>query len=143
MSFLASKLIRSVRPAGLLSRSVTINSTRSFCVSYPKLDYKAELTAKQINNDNPFDTYVLKPEAGRGLLKNAPILVPSMAESRMVGCCCEDDYKDIVWFELSKGKEQQCDCGNYFKLIDYDPLDPNIKPKYGMGFGSGFGSIYY
>ena len=61
----------------------------------------------------------------------------------MVGCCCEDDYKDIVWFELSKGKEQQCDCGNYFKLIDYDPLDPNIKPKYGMGFGSGFGSIYY
>ena len=62
---------------------------------------------------------------------------------RMVGCCCEDDYQDIVWFELNKGEVQQCDCGNYFKLIDYDPLDPNIKPKYGMGFGSGLGSIYY
>ena len=63
--------------------------------------------------------------------------------SRMVGCCCEDDYQEIVWFELTKGESKQCDCGNYFKLIDYDPLDPNIKPKYGMGFGSGLGSIYY
>lgn len=62
---------------------------------------------------------------------------------RMVGCCCEDDYQDIVWFELHKGNTQQCDCGNYFKLIDYDPLDPNVKPKYGMGFGSGLSSIYY
>ena len=62
---------------------------------------------------------------------------------RMVGCCCEDDYQEIVWFELHKGNVQQCDCGNYFKLIDYDPLDPNIKPKYGMGFGSGLSSIYY
>ena len=62
---------------------------------------------------------------------------------RMVGCCCEDDYQEIVWFELHKGETQQCDCGNYFKLIDYDPLDPNIKPKYGMGFGSGLSSIYY
>ena len=48
---------------------------------------------------------------------------------RMVGCCCEDDYKEVVWFELEKGGVRQCDCGNYFKLIDYDPLDPNIKPK--------------
>ena len=47
----------------------------------------------------------------------------------MVGCCCEDDYKEVVWFELEKGGVRQCDCGNYFKLIDYDPLDPNIKPK--------------
>ena len=47
----------------------------------------------------------------------------------MVGCCCEDDYKEVVWFELEKGGVRQCDCGNYFQLIDYDPLDPNIKPK--------------
>merc|ERR1719186_1210281 len=97
-----------------------------------------------MNNDNPFDTYVMKPEPGRGLIKKTPILIPSMSDSRMVGCCCEDDYQEIVWFELTKGKEpKQCDCGNYFKLIDYDPLDPNIKPKYGMGFGSGLGSLYY
>ena len=70
-------------------------------------------------------------------------MVPSANEKRMIGCCCEDDYKEVVWFELEKGGVKQCDCGNYFKLIDYDPLDPNIKPKYGMGFGSGLGSIYY
>ena len=46
--------------------------------------YKDELTAKQVANDNPFDTYVLKPEAGKGLLKSQPILVPSMKKSRYV-----------------------------------------------------------
>jgi hypothetical protein len=40
-------------------------------------DYKAELTAKQINNDNP-----IKPEAGRGLFQGAPILIPSTKDSR-------------------------------------------------------------
>ena len=24
----------------------------------------------------------------------------------MVGCCCEDDYQDVVWFELKKGPPQ-------------------------------------
>eukprot|EP00092_Neocalanus_flemingeri_P028847 GFUD01031320.1.p1 GENE.GFUD01031320.1~~GFUD01031320.1.p1 ORF type:complete len:144 (-),score=18.87 GFUD01031320.1:57-488(-) len=136
---LCSKLNRSISFV-----SVKITATRTFSISVPRLDdYKAALTAKQINNDNPFDTYVLKPDAGRGLLKNVPILVPSVTETRMVGCCCEDDYQDVVWFELKKGDSMQCDCGNYFKLIDYDPLDPNIKPKFGMGFGSGLGSLYY
>ena len=49
----------------------------------------------------------------------------------------------MVWFELKKGDAQQCDCGNYFKLIDHDPLDPNVKATFGGGFGSGYGSIYY
>ena len=44
--------------------------------------YKDELTAKQTANDNPFDTYVLKPEPGRGLLKSDPILVPSARDKR-------------------------------------------------------------
>ena len=77
----------------------------------------------------------------------------------MVGCCCEDDYQEVVWFELKKGPPQvhptkyyqtlfyqifqRCDCGNYFKLIDYDPLDPSIKAKFGGGFGSGLTSVYY
>jgi hypothetical protein len=46
------------------------------------MDYKAELTAKQMSNDNPFDTYVIKPDAGRGLFKDAPILIPSTKDSR-------------------------------------------------------------
>ena len=104
---------------------------------------KAEMIAKQMCNDNPFDTYVLKPDAGIGMFKSTPILVPSTQEKRMVGCCCEDDYQDVVWFKLHKGEAQQCDCGNYFKLVDHDPLDPNVRPKFGMGFGSGFVSLYY
>ena len=48
---------------------------------------KYELQAKQVGNDNPFDTYVLKPDAGTGLYKKAPILIPSQDSTRMVGCC--------------------------------------------------------
>lgn len=105
--------------------------------------YQDELLQKQMANDNPFDTYVTKPEAGRGMFEGSPILVPSTRDSRMVGCCCEDDYQEVVWFELKKGPAQRCDCGNYFQLLGYDPLDPNIKAKFGQGFGSGMTSVYY
>merc|ERR1719222_1129601 len=64
--------------------------------------YQDELLQKQMANDNPFDTYVTKPETGKGLFEGPP---------------------------------QRCDCGNFFQLIDYDPLDPNIKAKFGGGFG--------
>ena len=57
------------------------NNFCSFSVARPN-QYKDELTAKQMANDNPFDSYVLKPEPGRGLFKNHPILVPSMKEKR-------------------------------------------------------------
>merc|ERR1712241_1035383 len=50
---------------------------------------KWELMAAQAGNDNPFDTYVIKPDAGTGVFRSKPILVPSINESRMVGCCCE------------------------------------------------------
>jgi len=133
---LGGKFLRNISATNL-----NLNKQLSFS-QVIRNEYKEELTAKQIANDNPFDSYVLKPES-RGLFKSSPILIPSTKQSRMVGCCCEDDYQDIVWFELHKGNTQQCDCGNYFKLIDYDPLDPNVKPKYGMGFGSGLSSIYY
>ena len=46
-------------------------------------EYKDELTARQVANDNPFDSYVLKPEPGRGLFKQHPVLVPSMKTSRL------------------------------------------------------------
>ena len=83
MSLFASKLLRSIRPVSSLSQTLNITNTRTFSVSFPKLDeYKEQLTAKQINNDNPFDTYVMKPEAGKGLLKSEPILIPSANESR-------------------------------------------------------------
>ena len=74
--------LRSILPTFLLKRSLKFGPVRNFHVTSKINDYKAELTAKQMNNDNPFDTYVMKPEAGRGLLKNDPILVPSMNDSR-------------------------------------------------------------
>ena len=47
----------------------------------------------------------------------------------------------MVWFTLHKGKEQQCECGYYFKLMDHSPLDEGITPKFGKGFGSGMGKF--
>ena len=90
---------------------------------------------------NPFETYTLKPDAGTGVHKSAPILVPSTEDKRIVGCCCEYDYNEVVWFTLHKGKEQQCECGYYFKLMDHSPLDEGITPKFGKGFGSGMGKF--
>ncbi len=92
---------------------------------------------------NPFDLYTFRPETGRGDASFAPILIPSTRDRRMVGCCCEDDYKEVVWFELEKGEVKRCDCGIHFKLVDYDPLDPRIKPRFGRGFGSGLSTFYY
>ena len=97
MSLLAncSKLIR----AGL-SRPVTRNCVRSLSVGITRCsDYKAELTAKQINNDNPFDTYVMKPDAGVGLMKNTPILIPSMANSRY----CSNSVTFLPDFDFQNG----------------------------------------
>ena len=54
----------------------------SFSVTRTNKEYKDELTARQMANDNPFDSYILKPEPGRGLFKNHPVLVPSMKTSR-------------------------------------------------------------
>lgn len=65
-----------------------------------------------------------------------------MEDSRIVGCQCEDDYKEVVWFKLEKGAIHKCDCGFHFKLIEHDPLDPRIKPKFGKGFGSGLSKFY-
>jgi hypothetical protein len=46
-----------------------------------------------------------------------------------------------VWFKLDKGKVSQCECGYYFKLIEHDPLDMGVSPKFGKGQGSGMKAI--
>ena len=92
---------------------------------------------------NPFDTYVVKPDAGTGIFAKNPILIPSMNESRIVGCCCEADYNEIVWFNLeAKSGVQRCDCGYFFKLFKHDPLDQRVKPRFGKGFGSGMSPYF-
>merc|ERR1712051_939969 len=96
-----------------------------------RLMSKRELIARQIENDNPFDTYTIKPDAATGIRE----------KSRMVGCLCEYDYEEVVWFKLDKGKVSQCECGYYFKLIEHDPLDMGVSPKFGKGQGSGMKAI--
>eukprot|EP00096_Caligus_rogercresseyi_P014168 TRINITY_DN669_c0_g1_i1.p1 TRINITY_DN669_c0_g1~~TRINITY_DN669_c0_g1_i1.p1 ORF type:complete len:134 (-),score=42.13 TRINITY_DN669_c0_g1_i1:528-929(-) len=83
---------------------------------------KYELLAAEAGNDNPFDTYLIRPESGMGDSSKMPILIPSLESSRIVGCSCESDYKEVVWFNLPEGEPQQCDCGVYFKLFKHDPL---------------------
>ena len=104
---------------------------------------KYALEARRAQNDNPFDIYAIKPDPISGMSEKVPILIPSMGESRMVGCCCEDDYGEVVWFNLeAKNGVQKCDCGYYFKLIPHDPLDKSIQPKFGKGYGSGTSPYY-
>ena len=90
---------------------------------------------------NPFDTYTIKPDAATGIREKYPILIPATENSRMVGCLCEYDYEEVVWFKLDKGKVSQCECGYYFKLIEHDPLDMGVSPKFGKGQGSGMKAI--
>ncbi len=105
---------------------------------------KEEMHAKRLYNDHPFENYTVKPDTAQGSSPHAPILVPTTQDSRIVGCCCENDYREVVWFELKKTEEaQRCDCGIYFKLIAHDPLDANIKPKFGSGFGSGLSTYHF
>lgn len=91
---------------------------------------------------NPFDTYVIKPGAVAGSSRH-PIMVPSTQSSRVVGCSCEHDFDQVVWFKLEKGPPQQCECGHYFKLVEHDPLDRSVSPLYGMGYGSGLSMFKY
>ena len=87
---------------------------------------------------------MIRPEPGRGTSASIPHLIPSTRDERMVGCSCESDYGEVVWFNLTKKDGvQKCDCGFHFKLVDYDPLDRRIRPRFGGGFGSGLSTIYY
>jgi len=99
---------------------------------------KSTKLAKQAVNDNPFGTFITKPEVVAGTTEGFPIIVPSINDSRIVGCGCQHDYGEIVWFELKKGPPQKCDCGYYYQLLTHDPLGPDEKPVFGKGFGSGF-----
>ena len=87
---------------------------------------------------NPFDTVIYRPHSGMGY-KEWPIPITCLPteNSRMVGCYCQSDYPEVVWFQLEKGEPQRCDCGYYFTIIEHDPMDNQLKPKYGKGFGSG------
>ena len=149
MSVGRSLLQRGLRLHNSVSLSTSANLAKKVEFEHPRaLDsrlskvQKQALECRRMANDNPFDSYTMRPNPVEGASKDVPILVPSTGDKRMVGCCCEDDYHEIVWFELEKGDVKKCDCGYYFKLIDYSPLDLNVPPRYGEGFGSGLSRYY-
>jgi len=145
-----SSLLKNTQAINGTARTISVSASRGkeerLCpeaIPHATGIEKWELMAAQAGNDNPFDTYVIKPDAGTGIFQKKPILIPSSKESRMVGCCCESDYDEIVWFNLDlKSGTQRCECGYYFKLFKIDPLDPRIRPVYGKGFGSGMSPYF-
>ncbi|XP_011299460.1 cytochrome c oxidase subunit 5B, mitochondrial [Fopius arisanus] len=80
---------------------------------------KQEILSRQAGNDDPFMMKALKRAAGT---KDAPNLVPSAFESRMIGCVCEEDSTHIVWMWLHEGQPRRCECGHWFKIQRKQPV---------------------
>lgn len=75
---------------------------------------RKELEAILSGNPDPFDLSIKKGVPGT---KEAPTLVPSMYDERIVGCVCEEDSTSINWMVLKKGEAIRCACGNVFQLV--------------------------
>merc|ERR1711862_390830 len=69
---------------------------------------KEELLAIQAGNENPFDMRVYKRVAGG---PDAPTVIPSFYERRLVGCVCEEDATCINFMWLEQGEKKRCECG--------------------------------
>lgn len=56
--------------------------------------------------------------------RNDPNIVHSFDKSRVVGCICEEESQSIKWMWLHEGEPKRCQCGHWFKLVDYNfPVD--------------------
>ncbi|XP_057312845.1 cytochrome c oxidase subunit 5B, mitochondrial-like [Hydractinia symbiolongicarpus] len=75
---------------------------------------RKELEAILAGNPDPFNLNVKKGVPGT---LDAPTLVPSMYEERIIGCVCEEDSTTISWMWLKKGPAVRCKCGNFFQLV--------------------------
>ncbi|XP_037033142.1 cytochrome c oxidase subunit 5B, mitochondrial-like [Bradysia coprophila] len=80
---------------------------------------KREMLAMQAGNDNPFDMKVFKRAEGT---KDAPTLIPSAFDARIIGCICHEDQTFIQWMWLHQGHPKRCECGYWFKLVEKAPV---------------------
>jgi len=133
---MATTLLRT--SAGVLRRSIAINTARAASGGGPPVDHQAgkvasekvtmpdtlghavgieryELLAKLAGNEDPFEMNVKKRAKGT---VDEPTLIPSLYEKRLVGCICEEDAVSINWMFLHKGEPKRCECGYWFKLAD-------------------------
>ncbi|KAM3863003.1 cytochrome c oxidase subunit 5B2 [Diretmus argenteus] len=60
---------------------------------------------------------ILKPTVHDGT-KQDPYIVPCSINKRLVGCVCDEDNSQFVWFWLHEGPAQRCpSCGTHFQLV--------------------------
>ncbi|KAJ8250431.1 hypothetical protein COCON_G00223530 [Conger conger] len=63
---------------------------------------------------------ILKPKHYEGT-KDDPHIVPCIGTKRLVGCLCEEDNTQIVWFWLHEGNPQRCpSCGAHYKMVHHE-----------------------
>ncbi|XP_044154002.1 cytochrome c oxidase subunit 5B, mitochondrial-like [Bufo gargarizans] len=68
--------------------------------------------------EDPFN--ILKPKTYPGT-KDNPHIVPSVNKQRIVGCICEEDNSQIIWFWAHEGHVNRCpQCGSHYKLVPYE-----------------------
>ncbi|KAG8552285.1 hypothetical protein GDO81_004468 [Engystomops pustulosus] len=68
--------------------------------------------------EDPFN--VNKPKSYPGTKEN-PHIVPSVNKQRIVGCICEEDNSQIIWFWVHEGQVDRCpQCGAHYKLVPYE-----------------------
>jgi len=68
---------------------------------------------------DPFDWHITAEGPGEGT-KVSPKIVPSIEESRIVGCVCEQEAMHIKWMTVYKGEPRRCQCGIWFKVVEAD-----------------------
>ncbi|CAH2322066.1 cytochrome c oxidase subunit 5B, mitochondrial-like [Pelobates cultripes] len=63
---------------------------------------------------------ILKPKSYLGT-KEDPHIVPSINQKRLVGCVCEEDNSQIIWFWVHEGELHRCpSCGSHYKLVHHE-----------------------
>ncbi|XP_040293592.1 cytochrome c oxidase subunit 5B, mitochondrial-like [Bufo bufo] len=68
--------------------------------------------------EDPFN--IRKPKTYPGT-KDNPHIVPSVNKQRIVGCICEEDNSQIIWFWAHEGQVNRCpQCGSHYKLVPYE-----------------------
>merc|ERR1711893_144972 len=80
---------------------------------------KWENLTKQKYGDDPYDWSMAPHTFGQGT-KDNPKQVPSIEESRLVGCLCEEEDMHIKWMTVYKGAPRRCACGFWFKVVEPD-----------------------
>ncbi|XP_047143504.1 cytochrome c oxidase subunit 5B, mitochondrial [Hydra vulgaris] len=76
---------------------------------------RKEIEAILAGNPDPFNMHTINK--GPPGTREAPTLVPSMCDERIIGCICDEESTSVSWMVLKKGPVQRCHCGKFFQLV--------------------------